>query len=202
MSASGSPGVATTSARKPGANFPMSVAPRTAATLMVAVLRASLKVQEIQAPLPNSLASRWWSCKRRFGRGSDVRKSHLGIAGPRGKSARCARGEAVVRFLQRAVLCEVGEDGADGDGFFNAGHDPQRAVTVAAADHVDVEDALEALCLRSDRPFSSGLLWSLLAPVDTASAGRRYAAKSRRPSPTGMSAVEQRMEQLPSRRRL
>ena len=107
-----------------------------------------------------------------------------------------------MRFLQRAVLCEVGEDGADGDGFFNAGHDPQRAVTVAAADHVDVEDALEALCLRSDRPFSSGLLWSLLAPVDTASAGRRYAAKSRRPSPTGMSAVEQRMEQLPSRRRL
>jgi len=44
-----------------------------------------------------------------------------------------------VRFLQRAVLCEVGEDGADRGGFFDAGHDPYRAATVAAAAHVDVE---------------------------------------------------------------
>jgi len=37
---------------------------------------------------------------------------------------RWARGRSVVRFLPRAVLFEVGEDGADGGGFFDAGHDP------------------------------------------------------------------------------
>jgi len=45
----------------------------------------------------------------------------------RGRSGQCARGGAVVRFYQRAVLFEVGEDGADGadgGGFFDAGHDP------------------------------------------------------------------------------
>ena len=42
----------------------------------------------------------------------------------RGYSGRCARGGSVVRFLKRAVFCEVGEDGADGGGFFDAGHDP------------------------------------------------------------------------------
>jgi len=42
----------------------------------------------------------------------------------RGRSGQCARGGSVVRFLKRAVLCEVGEDGADGGGFFDAGHDP------------------------------------------------------------------------------
>jgi len=49
----------------------------------------------------------------------------------RGMSGRCARGGSVVRFLQRAVLCEVGEAwmtpcgyGADGGGLFDAGHDP------------------------------------------------------------------------------
>jgi len=42
----------------------------------------------------------------------------------RGYSGRCARGGSVVRFLKRAVLFEVGEDGADGGGFFDAGHDP------------------------------------------------------------------------------
>ena len=63
----------------------------------------------------------------------------------RGHSGRCARGGSVVRFLQRAVLCEVGKDGADGGGFFDAGHDPHRAAAVAAGAHVDVENALEAL---------------------------------------------------------
>jgi len=29
-----------------------------------------------------------------------------------------------VRFLKRAALFEVGEDGADGGGFFDAGDDP------------------------------------------------------------------------------
>jgi len=42
----------------------------------------------------------------------------------RGYSGRCARGGSVVRFLPRAALYEVGEDGADGGGFFDAGHDP------------------------------------------------------------------------------
>jgi len=49
-----------------------------------------------------------------------------GVAGgvSRGYSGRCARGGSVVRFLKRAVFYEVGEDGADGCGFFDAGHDP------------------------------------------------------------------------------
>jgi len=70
----------------------------------------------------------------------------------RGHSGRCARCRSVVRFLQRAVLCEVGKAwmtpcgyGADGGGFFDAGHDPHRAAAVAAGAHVDVENALEAL---------------------------------------------------------
>jgi len=54
-------------------------------------------------------------------------------------SGRCARGGSVVRFLQRAVLFEVSEDGADGGGFFDAGHDPHRAAAVAARAHVDVD---------------------------------------------------------------
>ena len=57
----------------------------------------------------------------------------------RGISGRGARGGSVVRFYQRAVLCEVGEDGADGGGFFDAGHDPHRAAAVAARAHVDVD---------------------------------------------------------------
>jgi len=44
-----------------------------------------------------------------------------------------------VRFFQRAVLCEVGEDGADGGGSFDAGHDPHCAAAVAARAHVDVD---------------------------------------------------------------
>ena len=47
-----------------------------------------------------------------------------------------------MRFLKRAVLSEVGEDGG---GFFDAGHDPPRAAAVAACAHVDVEDAPEPL---------------------------------------------------------
>ena len=61
----------------------------------------------------------------------------------RGHSGRCARGGSVVRFLKSAVLFEVGEDGAagaDGGGFFDAGHDPHRAAAVAAGVHVDVDE--------------------------------------------------------------
>jgi len=50
-----------------------------------------------------------------------------------------------VRFLQRLVLCEVGEDGANGGGFFDADYDPSRAATVAAGVLVDAKHALEAL---------------------------------------------------------
>jgi len=64
----------------------------------------------------------------------------------RGHGGRCARGGSVVRFLPRAVLCEMGEAwmtpcgyGADGGGFFDAGHDPHRAAAVAARAHVDVD---------------------------------------------------------------
>ena len=54
-------------------------------------------------------------------------------------------GPVVLRFLQRAVLFEVGEDGADGCGFFDAGHDPYRTAAVDASAHVDAKHALEAL---------------------------------------------------------
>jgi len=63
----------------------------------------------------------------------------------RGDSGRCARGGSVVRFLNRAVLFEVGEDDSDGSGFFDAGRDAHRAAAVAARARVDVEDALEGL---------------------------------------------------------
>ena len=58
-----------------------------------------------------------------------------------------ARSGPVVRLVQRAVLCEVGEDGADGVGFFDAGHDPYRTAAVDAGAHVDAEHALETLRL-------------------------------------------------------
>jgi len=74
----------------------------------------------------------------------------------RGHSGRCARGGSVVRFLQRTVLFEVGENSADGGGFFDAGHDPHRAAAVAARAHVDVEDALEALCPGHRTPALNG----------------------------------------------
>ena len=50
-----------------------------------------------------------------------------------------------MRSLQRAVLLEVAEDGANRVGFFDAGHDPYRTAAVDAGAHVDIEDALEAL---------------------------------------------------------
>jgi len=53
-------------------------------------------------------------------------------AGCHAATAANARGGSVVRFLPRAVLYEVGEDGADGGGSFDAGHDPQRAAAVDA----------------------------------------------------------------------
>ena len=53
-----------------------------------------------------------------------------------------ARSGAVVRFRQRVVLCEVGEDGC---GFFDAGHDPYRTAAVDAGAHVDAKHALETL---------------------------------------------------------
>ena len=62
-----------------------------------------------------------------------------------GHSRWAARSGPVVSFLQRAVLCEVAEDGADGVGFFDAGHDPYRTAAVDAGAHVDAKHALEAL---------------------------------------------------------
>jgi len=59
-----------------------------------------------------------------FGPSTVLRTGFVAGGMSRGISGRCARGGSVVRFLQRAVLCEVGEDGADGGGFFDAGHDP------------------------------------------------------------------------------
>jgi len=42
----------------------------------------------------------------------------------RSHSGRCARDRRVMRFLKPTVFCEVGEDGADCGGFFDAGDDP------------------------------------------------------------------------------
>ena len=53
-----------------------------------------------------------------------------------------------MRLLQRAVLLEVGEDGADGadgGGFLDAGDDPYRAAAVGAGGDVDGKDPLEPL---------------------------------------------------------
>jgi len=41
-----------------------------------------------------------------------------------GHSGRFARVGSVVRFLNRAALYDVGGDGSDRGGFFDAGHDP------------------------------------------------------------------------------
>ena len=91
-----------------------------------------------------------------FGPSTVLRTGFVAGGVSRGHGGRCARGGSVVRFLPRAVLCEVAENGADGGGFFDAGHDPHRAATLAAGVHVDVEDALEALCLRSSH---AGAQW-------------------------------------------
>jgi len=103
-----------------------------------------------------------------FGPSTALRTGFVAGGLSRGHSGRCARGGSVVRFLPRAVLCEVGEDGSDGCGFFDAGHDPQRAATVDACAHVDVEDAPEALCLRSSsgafRRGCGGRCWRQSTP--------------------------------------
>ena len=87
----------------------------------------------------------------------------------RGHSGRCARCRPVVRFLHRAVFREVVEDRADGGGFFDTGDDAHRAAAVDAGFHVDTKHALEALRPVIERRFSSGVWWSLLAPVDASS---------------------------------
>lgn len=56
-----------------------------------------------------------------------------------------ARSGAVVRSLHRVVLFEAGEDGPNGGGFFDAGHDPCRAAAVDAGAHVNAKHALESL---------------------------------------------------------
>ena len=67
-------------------------------------------------------------------------------AGARGRRGRSARWRPVVRFLQRAVLFEVAEDGADGVGFFDAGDDPHRAA--GKVDTVLMEDARRGMLLQ------------------------------------------------------
>ena len=51
-----------------------------------------------------------------FGPSTALRTGFVAGGVSRSHSGRCARGGSVVRFLQRAVLCEVGEHGADGGG--------------------------------------------------------------------------------------
>ncbi len=63
----------------------------------------------------------------------------------RGLHWRRARCGPVVRFFPRAVLLEVGEDGADGGGFLDAGDDPHGATAVDAGGDVDGKDPLEPL---------------------------------------------------------
>lgn len=66
----------------------------------------------------------------------------------RSLSGQCARSGPEVRLLQRAMFCEVGEDGADRRGSFDAVDDPCRASAAHAGGHVEIEDTLEALCPR------------------------------------------------------
>ncbi len=54
-----------------------------------------------------------------------------------------ARRWPIVRLLHRTMFLEVGEDGADGVGFFDAGHDPHRTAAVDAGAYVDAEYALD-----------------------------------------------------------
>jgi len=62
-----------------------------------------------------------------------------GVRG-RGGSRRVGSG-----LSERDVFCEEGKDGV---GFSDAGHDPKRAATVDARAHVNVEEARQALRLR------------------------------------------------------
>ena len=67
-------------------------------------------------------------------------------SGPsRGRGRRSARPGPVVRCFQCAMLCELGQYGADRLGLFDAHHDPQRSAAVNAGGHIDVEHAPEAL---------------------------------------------------------
>lgn len=71
----------------------------------------------------------------------------------RGLHWRRARCGPVVRFFPRAVLLEVGEDGADGGGFLDAGDDPHGATAVDAGGDVDGKDPLEGVvCGRGRNP--------------------------------------------------
>ncbi len=63
----------------------------------------------------------------------------------RGHSGWCTRCRPVVRWLQRAVLLEMGEDLPDGRRRFHHRHNPHRAAAVDPCTHVDGENALEAL---------------------------------------------------------
>ena len=63
----------------------------------------------------------------------------------RSRSGRCPRCWPVVRFFQRTVLLEVGEDGANGGGLLDTGDDPHRATAMHAGGDIDVENTLEPL---------------------------------------------------------
>ena len=92
-----------------------------------------------------------WGCGFRLGVVADS-----AITRSRSHRGRCARCRPVVRWLPRAVLCEVGEDGSDGCGFFDAGDDAHRAAAVDAGFHVDTKHALEALRLGHRMPALNG----------------------------------------------
>ena len=70
----------------------------------------------------------------------------------RSHSGRCARGGSVVRFLPRAVLLEVGEDGADGGGLFAVGSSMLATIRTAPPQWPQV--------LRSMLTKSPGAIWN------------------------------------------
>lgn len=96
------------------------------------------------SPAPQTLAGSWrlpvfaLGLRLSFGQASWPARTYAAAAG----GARCW---PIVRLLQRAVLLEVVEDGADGLRLFDAGDDLHLAAAVDAGFHVDTEDALEPL---------------------------------------------------------
>ena len=96
------------------------------------------------SPNPGTGPSAALRGRGRIGSDSGLAAGCVAGASSRGgrRGARCG---PVVRLLQRAVFLEVGEDGADGGGFLDAGDDPYRAAAVGAGGDVDGKDPLEPL---------------------------------------------------------
>ncbi|EGC93683.1 hypothetical protein ECD227_4109 (plasmid) [Escherichia fergusonii ECD227] len=96
------------------------------------------------SPKPGTGPSAALRGRGRIGSDSGLAAGCVAGTSSRGRRRR-ARCGPVVRLLQRAVFLEVGEDGANGLGVFDAGDDPHRAAAVGTGGDVDGKDPLEPL---------------------------------------------------------